>query len=68
MGENVAKTSIIIFRAYDKSHRSILRGKDFIKMIENILIGVFSVIILGGAVAAWWIENGPEKKDKNEGD
>ena len=34
-------------------------------MIENILIGVFAVIILGGAVAAWWIENGPEKKDKN---
>lgn len=45
-----------------------MRGKDFIKMIENILIGVFAVIILGGAVAAWWIENGPEKKDKNEGD
>ena len=37
-------------------------------MIENILIGVFAVIILGGAVAAWWIENGPEKKDKNKGD
>ena len=37
-------------------------------MIENILIGVFAVIILGGAVAVWWIENGPEKKDKNEGD
>ena len=45
-----------------------MRGKDFIKMIENILIGVFAVIILGGVVAAWWIENGPEKKDKSERD
>lgn len=34
-------------------------------MFENILIGVFTVIIFGGAIAAWWIENGPEKKDKN---
>ncbi len=49
-----------------KMHRFILRAKELKNMFENILIGVFAVIIFGGAVAAWWIENGPEKKDKDE--
>lgn len=49
-----------------KLHRFILRAKELMKMFENILIGVFAVVILGGAVVAWWIENGPEKKDKDE--
>jgi len=35
-------------------------------MMENIFIGFFAVIVLGGAIAAWWIENGPEKKDKKD--
>ena len=32
-------------------------------MLENIFIGIFTVIVFGGAIAAWWVENGPEKKD-----
>ena len=37
-------------------------------MLENIFIAIFAVIVFGGAIAAWWIENGPEKKndDKNK--
>ena len=35
-------------------------------MFENILIGIFTVVVFGGAIVAWWIENGPEKKGKKE--
>ncbi len=34
-------------------------------MLENVLIGIFTAIIVLGIIAVWWIENGPEKKDKN---
>lgn len=32
-------------------------------MSENIFIGILAVVVFGGAIVAWWIENGPEKKD-----
>ena len=35
-------------------------------MMENIFIAIFAVLVFGGAVAAWWIENGPEKKGKDD--
>ena len=47
-------------------HGSILRTRRFLIIMENIFIGIFAVLVFGGAVAAWWIENGPEKKDKDD--
>ncbi|MCR5416690.1 MAG: hypothetical protein K6E79_07835 [Pseudobutyrivibrio sp.] len=30
-------------------------------MFENIFIAIATVVVFGGAIAAWWIENGPER-------
>lgn len=36
-------------------------------MIQNIFVGVMCVIVAAVAVWGWWLENGPEKKDKEDG-
>lgn len=34
--------------------------------METIIIAVSVVLVLGGAVWAWWNENGPEQKHKDD--
>ena len=33
-------------------------------MLEKVLIVIVAVVVIGAGVAVWWLENGPEKKDK----
>jgi hypothetical protein len=33
-------------------------------MVENILVGIFCVIVAAAAVWAWWLENGGDHKKK----
>ena len=34
-------------------------------MLTKIIAGIICVIVLGGCVFAWWMENGPSKEDDN---
>lgn len=36
-------------------------------MIQNIFVGVMCVVVAAVAVWGWWLENGPEKKDTEDG-
>lgn len=36
-------------------------------MIQNIFVGVMCVIVAAVAVWGWWLENGSEKKDTEDG-
>ena len=35
-------------------------------MLDNLVIVVGVIVIVAACVLAWWIENGPEKKNKDE--
>lgn len=37
-----------------------------IKMLESLVIVVCAIVVVAACVFAWWIENGPEKKSKEE--
>lgn len=37
-------------------------------MIENIVIAIIVVAMIGAGIFTWWLENGPDKSTKSEDD
>lgn len=37
-------------------------------MGANIIVGIFAVIVVGAGIFAWWMENGPERKNDHKED
>ncbi len=35
-------------------------------MLDNLVIVIAGIVLIVASVFAWWIENGPEKKNRNE--
>lgn len=37
-------------------------------MGTNIIVGIFAVVVVAAGVFAWWMENGPERKNDQKED
>lgn len=37
-------------------------------MAANIIVGIFAVVVVAAGIFAWWMENGPERKENHKDD
>ena len=37
-------------------------------MAANMIVGIFAVFVVAAGIFAWWLENGPERKEDHKDD